>query len=57
MGDFILVFIKCIINVEDRAARITEHRVYPLLFQAFNDNLCSCQCLHLSNLLSFLKPF
>ena len=55
MGDFILVFIKCIINVEDRAARITEHRVYPLLFQAFNDNLCSCQCLHLSNLLSFLK--
>lgn len=55
MGNFILVFIKCIVNIENRSSRISEYRVYTLFFQALNYDFCSCQFIHTPYSLSLIE--
>ena len=42
MGDFILMLIKGIVYIQNRAARVSEHRIDALLSQALDYNFCSC---------------
>ena len=42
MGDLVLMLVESIINIQDRAARISEHGVHTLLLQALYQDLCSC---------------
>ena len=42
MGDLVSVFVKCIIDVEDRTSRISEDRIDSLLEQACDNDLSTC---------------
>jgi len=42
VADFSAVFVQRVVQIEHRTARITEHGVYALLQQAFDDNFCTC---------------
>ena len=47
MGDLILVLVQGIVNIQNRAAGISEYGIHALFLQAFHNNLCSRQFAHL----------
>ena len=42
MTDLVAVFIECVVNIQDRAARIAENGIHALLKQYFHNNLRAC---------------
>ena len=42
MMDFLVMFIKFIINIQDRTARIPKNGIHTLFFQAFHNDLRTC---------------
>lgn len=40
--DLLVMFIEFIINIQDRAAGITENGIHSLLFQTFYNDLGTC---------------
>ena len=53
VGDLIPVFIKSVIYVQDRAARIPENGVHSLLFQTFYNDFCTCKLHPVPSLFCF----
>lgn len=51
MTNFISVFIKCILDIENSTAGIAENGVYPLLYKHFRDYIRSVK-LHFTLLLT-----